>query len=143
VPSDRHEVQEKAMAQVAVTIAGRTYRIACDDGDESRLAALAEVVDSQVAGMRQRFGEIGDRRLLVMAAVAIADELVDMSRRVRDLEAVVAKLEADAAAPSRPSDRGEHTAAGVASGVAARIEAAAEQIERIARDLDAAGAAVA
>ncbi len=109
------------MAQVAVTIAGKTYRIACDDGDESRLAALAEVVDSQVAGMRQRFGEIGDRRLLIMAAVNIADELVDASRRVRDLEA------AAATAAREKDERGQRIAAG--------IEAAAERIEQVASEL--------
>jgi cell division protein ZapA len=121
------------MAQVAVAIAGKTYRIACDDGDESRLAALAEVVDGQVADMRQRFGEIGDRRLMIMAAVNIADELVESSRRIRDLEAAVARLEA-AAAPAlhERSDRGQRIAEG--------IEAAAERIEQIASELGAARA---
>ncbi len=106
------------MAQVAVTIAGSTYRIDCDDGDEPRLAALAEVVDSQVEGMRARFGEIGDRRLLIMAAISIADELVDTTRHVRDLEA----------AADRQSSRADRTIAG--------IEDAAALIERIAGELN-------
>lgn len=114
------------MAQVAVTIAGKIYRIDCDDGDETRLAALAEVVDSQVDGMRARFGEIGDRRLLIMAAISIADELVDMTRRVRELEAVIAKLEA--------STGQNFWAERAVSG----IEEAAALIQRIANELDAA-----
>jgi cell division protein ZapA len=111
------------MAQVAVTIAGKIYRIDCDEGDEARLVALAEVVDTQVEGMRARFGEIGDRRLLIMAAISIADELVDMTRRVRELEA-----EAEAA-PGRQSDWAERAVSG--------IEEAAALIQRIARELDA------
>lgn len=122
------------MAQVGVTIAGKSYRIACDEGDEPRLAALAEVVDAQVEGMRQRFGEIGDRRLLIMAAINIADELVDTSRRARDLEAAVETHDADASA--RPVSRDEW-----AERIAAGIEDAAERIERIASDLERAGRA--
>jgi cell division protein ZapA len=122
-----------AMAQVAVTIAGKSYRIACDEGDEPRLAALAEVVDTQVEGMRRRFGEIGDRRLLIMAAISIADELVDMTRRVRDLEGRLETPRADAP----PA-----TAAGTAwvERIAAGIEEAAERIEQISRELDTARA---
>lgn len=118
------------MAQVAVTIAGKTYRIACDEGDESRLVALAEVVDRQIEGMRQRFGEIGDRRLMIMASIAIADELVDTSRRVRDLEAEVARL---SAAPPTGTEMPQE---GFGERVAAAIGEAAERIERVARDLD-------
>lgn len=117
------------MAQVAVTIAGKTYRIDCDDGDESRLAALAEVVDTQVEGMRARFGEIGDRRLLIMAAISIADELVDATRQVRDLRGTVTRLEADAAAASgAQQDLVERAVTG--------IEDAAALIERIAVELN-------
>jgi cell division protein ZapA len=116
------------MAQVSVAIAGKTYRIACDDGDEPRLDALAQVVDTQVGEMRQRFGEIGDRRLLIMAAIGIADELVDMSRRVRMLESEVARHDATAAeASSQESFRFERAVT--------EIEAAAELIERIALEM--------
>ncbi|MCB1542387.1 MAG: cell division protein ZapA, partial [Rhodoblastus sp.] len=47
------------MAQVVVTIAGRTYRMNCEDGQESHIEALAEHVDSKMAGLRTSFGEIG------------------------------------------------------------------------------------
>jgi cell division protein ZapA len=117
------------MAQVAVTIGGKTYRIACDEGDEPRLVALADVVDSQVESMRQRFGEIGDRRLLIMAAVSIADELVETSRRVRDLETRLEGHEAEARATAGGRDDWVER-------IAAGIEAAAERIERVASDLD-------
>lgn len=117
------------MAQVAVTIGGKTYRIACDEGDEPRLVALADVVDSQLESMRRRFGEIGDRRLLIMAAVSIADELVEASRRVRDLESRLEGREAEAsAAAGGNEDWVERIAAG--------IEVAAERIERVASALD-------
>ena len=50
------------MAQLAVTIAGKVYRVACDEGEEAHLGDLAQLVDAKIAGMRPRFGEIGDQR---------------------------------------------------------------------------------
>jgi cell division protein ZapA len=116
------------MARVAVTIAGKTYRIDCDDGDEPRLTALAEVVDRQIETMRSRFGEIGDQRLLVMAAITIADELVDMTRRARDFEALAQMREAEAAVATKAQDAwAERALAG--------IEQAAGSIERMASEI--------
>ena len=57
------------MAQVAVTIGGRTYRLACNEGEEEHLESLARVVDSKFDTIHKSFGEIGDQRLIVMAAL--------------------------------------------------------------------------
>ena len=67
------------MSQVTVTIAGSTYRIACDDGEEQHLEGLARLLDAKIEEMRAAFGEIGDMRLHVMAAITIADELAEPS----------------------------------------------------------------
>ncbi len=75
------------MAQVAITIAGRVYRVACDEGEQDHLVELAKMVDGKIAAMRQQFGEMGDQRLTVMAAVTIADELAESRRRLSELEA--------------------------------------------------------
>ena len=61
------------MAHVNVTIAGRAFRMACGEGEEERLEALAQQVDSKIAEMRAAFGEIGDQRLTVMAAITFAE----------------------------------------------------------------------
>ena len=65
------------MAQVAVTINNRSYRIACDDGQEEHLQRLAQFVDKKVAELVAAVGQIGDTRLLVMASLLVADELSD------------------------------------------------------------------
>ena len=74
------------MAQVSVTINGRQYRMACDDGQENHLARLAYDLDQRIARLRSEFGEIGDMRLTVMAALIAADELGEMGQRLRRLE---------------------------------------------------------
>lgn len=74
------------MAEVTVTIAGRNYRMACDDGQEPHLQKLGDLVDQKINDMRASFGEIGDMRLTVMAAIVIADELSESRSRLSGLE---------------------------------------------------------
>ena len=66
------------MAQVDVSVNGQSYRIACEDGQEDRLVDLATMVDEKVSDLVNKIGQVGSNRLLVMAALIIADELVDL-----------------------------------------------------------------
>jgi cell division protein ZapA len=75
------------MAQVTVTIGGRAYKLACNEGEEPHLEELGRVVDDKFAAMHRSFGEIGDQRLMVMAALTVADELTEARARVSALEA--------------------------------------------------------
>src|ERR1700722_11542814 len=69
------ESRELAMSQVSVTINGRQFRMACEDGQEGHLMNLARDLDIRIDGLRSKFGEIGNTRLTVMAALTIADTL--------------------------------------------------------------------
>ena len=69
--------EARGMAQVSVTIDGRKYRLACNEGEEARLESLAGVIDDKIGEMRASFGEIGDQRLVIMAALTIADNLAE------------------------------------------------------------------
>jgi cell division protein ZapA len=68
----------RAMSQVSVTIDGRKYRLACNEGEEARLESLAGMIDDKIGEMRTAFGEIGDQRLVIMAALTIADNLTEV-----------------------------------------------------------------
>lgn len=65
------------MAQVTVTINGRAYPVACNPGEEARIGELARYVDEKVRGFAQEFGGAGEARLLVLAALVLADELAE------------------------------------------------------------------
>ena len=65
------------MAQVVATINGRSYPIACNEGEEQRIAELARYVDAKVKTFARDHGQIGEARLLVLAALVLADELAD------------------------------------------------------------------
>ena len=74
------------MAQVDVSVNGQSYRIACEDGQEDRLVDLAAMVDEKVLDLVNQIGQVGSNRLLVMAALIIADELVDLKNEAGSLQ---------------------------------------------------------
>ena len=118
------------MAQVNATIAGRQFRLACEDGQEEHLQKLAQDIDARIAQLRSKFGEIGDTRLTVMAALTVADELAETTRRIRLLEEETAALQ-DARVVA--SDR----AKAASSAVVNAFNSAAERLEGITRKLNA------
>lgn len=80
------------MSQINVTINGRQYRMACEEGQEVRLLKLAESLETRIQSLRGKFGEIGDARLTVMAALTVCDELVDAGNRIRTMEQELTEL---------------------------------------------------
>ncbi len=80
------------MPQISVSIDGKTYRMACADGEEQHLLGLGAGLDARVAQLRGSFGEIGDLRLMVMAALMVADELDEAQGRLASAQAEVAEL---------------------------------------------------
>jgi cell division protein ZapA len=117
------------MPQVNVTINGRQFRMACENGQEPHVTHLAEELDARIATLRARFGEIGDTRLTVMAALALADELSEVQEKLRRLEPELATLQ-EASVVS--ADRAQATQAAVV----AALNAAAERIENLTRQLN-------
>jgi cell division protein ZapA len=117
------------MSQVSVTINGRQFRMACEDGQEPHLVDLARELDSRISGLRSKFGEIGDTRLTVMAALTVADELAEAAHRVTRLEQELAALQEARAISS------DHNKTAQAA-VAAALSSAAERIEAITKKLN-------
>lgn len=109
------------MAQVEITINSKSYRIACEDGQESRIASLSTMVDSHVKDLVEQIGQVGDTRLLVMASLLIADELVDL----RDME-----QEVSTEGGSASLDESEEKIVSSLNAMADRIESIADQLER-------------
>ncbi len=80
------------MPQISVTINGKTYRMACDEGQENHLLELAKKFDGYVGHLKGSFGEIGDQRLTIMAGIMVIDELAELRRKVSVLEAENEKI---------------------------------------------------
>jgi cell division protein ZapA len=117
------------MNHVNVTINGRQYRMACEEGQETRLLRLAESLESRIESLRGKFGEIGDARLTVMAALTVCDELQDAGNRIRGLEEELMALHD---VRTVAADRARATQAAVANA----LNAAADRIEKTTQVLN-------
>jgi cell division protein ZapA len=106
------------MGQVVVTVNGRAFPLNCADGEEPRIRRLATYVDGKITEFVKSHGQIGEARLILLAALVIADELSDTSDLVQNER-------------SRSRRNGEDTSAVAAGirGLAARIESIAARLE--------------
>ncbi|WP_439924084.1 cell division protein ZapA [Nitrobacter sp. JJSN] len=117
------------MSHLNVTINGRQYRMACEDGQEDRLQKLAGDLERRIGDLRGKFGEIGDQRLEVMAALTASDELMDARQRIHALETELNAL-GDVRAAAAERARATQTA------VAAALNVAAQRIEKTTQVLN-------
>lgn len=116
------------MAQISVTINGKTYRMACDEGQENHLIQLGQKFDEYVGHLKGSFGEIGDQRLTIMAGIMVVDELSELQKKVRNLEADMENLRT-----SRDNALSKYDAQ--SKSVTAGIGNAAERLEVLSRKL--------
>lgn len=107
------------MAEVDLEIAGRHYSLACRDGEEAHLAALAAVVDAKAQDASRTMGGLSEARQLLFAALLLADELAD----ARKTPAATPSTES----PAEPA-------------LATALERLAERMEALAARVEAGGA---
>ncbi len=119
------------MPLVNVMVNARAYTIACDDGEEEHLRELATHVDKKVRELLEQVGQVGDQRLLLMAALLITDDWLDAKAR---LEARAAELGALGTARDEASDK----LANAQASAAESLEAAARRIDALSAKLAAA-----
>ncbi len=113
------------MGQVNLTINGRGYQIACDDGQEEHLVRLSVYLDKRVRELAEGMGQIGDARLLLMAGLLVSDELSDA---YADVEAL--RQERDQLAKRTPPPGADEAATEALEKLALRLEAIADRVER-------------
>ena len=114
------------MAQVTVRINGYAYTVGCQDGEEKHLLAMAGEVERRIDSIKAVAGQSGEARMLVMAALLMADDLYEMDGALRQAQKqadVAAKAAAQAAMTagdpklerrlSRLAKRAEEIAAGL------------------------------
>jgi cell division protein ZapA len=135
------------MGSVQVTVNGRAYSVACDEGQEAHVARLGTYLEQKVGQLVKAVGQVGDARLLVMASLMITDELVDTDQALTQIKSAVAKggparepVPAPAAAVAPPvappppplaPQQAPHEAV-----LAEALESLADRIEAIAAELE-------
>jgi cell division protein ZapA len=116
------------MPLVNVMVNGRAYTIACDDGEEDHLRELAGHVDSKVRELLESVGQVGDQRLILMAALLVADEYFEAAQRLADRHRELGDLAGSHEVMSEQLAKSEETAA-------AALEAAAKRARDIVASL--------
>ena len=116
------------MAQVTVSIDGKAYRMACEEGQEDHLIELATNFDQYVGHLKTQFGEIGDLRLTVMAGIMVMDELSEVNRRLKALEAEVDGLKRGRDTTLTDQARSEELLASALSEVTSQIHTIAAKL---------------
>jgi cell division protein ZapA len=122
------------MPEVIVEINDRKYRMACEEGQEAHVVALAERFNRHVDQFKDGFGEVGDNRLTVMAGIAVMDELEEAERKIASLQQDLAALTQAGQELSAESEELERRFAN-------RLNEVARKVEAIATAIDETGAA--
>lgn len=112
------------MGQVTVRIGGYTHPVSCQDGQEEHLMRMAAEVDRRVQALRAMGIQFGETRMLLLAALQLADETADLTAEVAALKAGGATAAQPAAAPAPDPAVAEQL-----DRVAAKIEAIAATLE--------------
>jgi len=116
------------MAQVTVTIDGKAYRMACEEGQEDHLTDLANRFDQYVSHLKSQFGEIGDLRLTVMAGIMVMDELSEVNRKLKSLQTETDNLRQGRDATVADQQKAEEALASVLSEVTSQIHGIAAKL---------------
>lgn len=116
------------MAQVVVTIDGKAYRMACEEGQESHLEGLAEKFDRYVGHLKNQFGEIGDLRVTVMSAIMVMDELSESNRRVAELERELENMRGHRDSAANVAEKSDQALAGMLSDLSSQVRSIAEKL---------------
>src|SRR5438046_8066811 len=110
------------MGQVVVKVNGRDFALSCADGQEPRIRRLAQYGDAKIVEFGKDLGQIGEARLILLAALVIADELSDAN------EALQQERSRARGAANPGGEAAEAAAAGIRD-IAERIESIAARIE--------------
>jgi len=114
------------MPQVEVAINGRDYQVACGDGEEEHVGRLLNMISGQVDQLAKDVGQVGQSKLMLFAALVMADEMDEMRIYVEALNKRLEKAEAGGSA--KVSIEAEDIAE--ISKMISRIDAVAEQVQK-------------
>jgi cell division protein ZapA len=114
------------MGQVVVKVNGRDFALSCAEGQEPRIRRLAQYVDAKIGEFAKNLGQIGEARLILLAALVIADELSDANEAVQQERS---RMRAAGRNEGGPGDAATDAAASGIRDITERIESIAARIE--------------
>lgn len=123
------------MPQIEISIGGRRFEVACQEGEEHYLQSAAAMLDTEAGHLSSQIGRMPEARMLLMAGLMLADKTAGLEDKVKQADTRMAQLQAQIdTLEARPADRVEvpvvpTEVTEAMAEVAARAEALADQLE--------------
>jgi cell division protein ZapA len=123
------------MPQIEISIGGRSFEVACQEGEEHYLQSAAALLDTEAGHLSSQIGRMPEARMLLMAGLMLADKTAGLEDKVKQADTRIAQLQAQIdTLEARPADRVEvpvvpTEVTEAMAEVAARAEALADQLE--------------
>ena len=73
------------MAEVDITINGRSYRISCKDGEEERIKSLSSLINNQVQKLSEKIGQLGEARMILLASLVLLDKSDEIEKEAEKI----------------------------------------------------------
>ena len=70
------------MANVNIKFNNKDYLLSCDDGQEEALKTLTSYLDKKYKELKDKLGNIGENKLLLITTIQLIDEYFDLKRRI-------------------------------------------------------------
>ncbi|MBO6854883.1 MAG: cell division protein ZapA [Marivivens sp.] len=109
------------MPQVEISIGGRVFEVACQDGEEAYLTTAAAMLDTEASALTAQVGRLPESRMLLMAGLMLADKMAALQDKVKGLEAKAGETVEVPVIPPHVTE--------MMAELAARAEAMAEALE--------------
>ena len=71
------------MANVNIKFNNKDYLLSCDDGQEEDLKSLTKFLDKKYLDLKEKLGNIGENKLLLITSIQVIDEYFDLKKRVK------------------------------------------------------------
>ena len=71
------------MANVNIKFNNKDYLLSCDDGQEEDLKSLTKFLDKKYSDLKEKLGNIGENKLLLITSIQVIDEYFDLKKRVK------------------------------------------------------------
>ena len=79
------------MAEVDITINGRSYRISCKDGEEERIKSLSSQINNQVQKLSEKIGQLGEARMILLASLVLLDKSDEVEKEAEKIISITSE----------------------------------------------------
>ena len=79
------------MAEVDISINGRSYRISCKDGEEERVKSLATLINNQVQKLSEKIGQLGEARMILLASLVLLDKSDEIEKEAEKIMSITSE----------------------------------------------------